>query len=197
MKLLLVIIGSYLIGSFPTAYLMGELLKGIDIREHGSKNMGATNVVRVVGKIPGIITLIIDIIKGLAVILLVKNFAGLPNLEIVQILAGLAVIAGHNWTVFLGFKGGKGVATSTGVFLGLVPRALGVAALIFVLIFLLSRKVSLSSLVSVFLLPFIVYFFQAPPEILAFSSLVSAVIIIRHIPNIKRLLQGTENKLNI
>jgi acyl phosphate:glycerol-3-phosphate acyltransferase len=197
MKILLVIIGSYVVGSFPTAYLMGKLVKGIDIREHGSHNMGATNVIRVVGKIPGLITLVIDIIKGLAVIVAVGLIGGWWNLELARILAGLAVIAGHNWPVFLGFKGGKGVATSAGVFLGLVPKPLAAAVLIFAAVFTISRKVSLSSLLAVLFLPFLVWFFKEPKELLAFSIFVSAIIIIRHIPNIKRLLQGTEEKLNI
>lgn len=195
MKILLIIAGSYLIGSFPTAYLMGRLSKGIDIREHGSRNMGATNVFRVVGKFPGILTLIFDILKGFGVVVLVESFTGLPNIALIRILAGLSVIAGHNWTVFMGFKGGKGVATSTGVFLGLAPATTFIAFLIFATTFLISRKVSLGSLIAVFLFPFAVYFMKEPTEILLFSIVIAFIIILKHIPNIKKLIKGTEQKI--
>ena len=195
MKILLIIVGSYLIGSFPTAYLMGRLSKGIDIREHGSRNVGATNVFRLVGKIPGIITLFIDILKGLGVILFIQSFIALPNTELIQILAGLTVITGHNWTFFLHFKGGKGVATSTGVFLGLAPMPVLAALLIFLVVFLITGKVSLASVISVFIFPFVVYFLREPKEILLFSSIIAFVIIVKHIPNIKRLMKGAEEKI--
>ncbi len=195
MKILFIVIISYLIGSFPSGYLMGKFLKGIDIRQYGSKNVGATNVFRVVGKMPGLITLLIDIIKGLIVIVIVRKIMNLPNVQLLQILAGLSVIIGHNWTIFLGFKGGKGVATSTGVFFGLVPESLLVALLLFSAILLITRKVSLGSLIAVFVFPFVVYFFKEPREILLFSSLISFIVIVKHIPNINRLIKGTENKI--
>ena len=108
---------AYFIGAIPTGYWAGRLLKGIDIREHGSKNMGATNVLRVLGKGPGIAVLLIDILKGVLPLTLIANLLGISD-PLTLVLIGIAAVAGHNWTVFLGFKGGKGVATSLGVLIG-------------------------------------------------------------------------------
>ena len=117
---------AYIIGSIPTAYIFGRVLKGIDIREYGSGNIGATNVFRVIGKAPGIIVLIIDALKGLiCVTYLAAGFlylAPVTRPELYRILVGLSAIAGHNWTLFLKFKGGKGVAASAGVAIGLIPK---------------------------------------------------------------------------
>jgi len=119
-------IAAYIIGSVPTAYIFGRVLKGIDIREYGSGNVGATNVFRVIGKGPGIIALIIDIMKGfISATYLASGFmylAPVTRPELYRILVGLSVIAGHNWTILLRFKGGKGVAASAGVVIGLIPK---------------------------------------------------------------------------
>ena len=195
MEIFLVIISSYLIGSVPNAYIMGRLLKGIDIREYGSRNVGATNVFRVVGRGPGILTLVLDILKGFAVVYLV-GFMSLPaNPELVKIVAGFSVIAGHNWTVFLRFKGGKGVATSVGVFLALTPVSTAIAFLLFAVVFAASKKVSLGSLTGAVVFPFVLYLNKEPVETLLFASVVSSLIIIRHIANIKRLAKGTEKSI--
>ncbi|MFH1783870.1 MAG: glycerol-3-phosphate 1-O-acyltransferase PlsY [bacterium] len=191
----LVVIISYVIGSIPTAYIMGRLLKGIDIRDHGSRNVGATNVFRVVGRGPGILTLALDILKGFIVVFLLGYFTSGPNPELVKIVGGFFVIAGHNWTVFLRFKGGKGVATSVGVFLALAPVPTAIAFLVFALVFVPSKKVSPGSIIGALVFPFLVYSFKETVETLLFASIVSFVIIVNHIPNIKRLVKGTEQKI--
>ena len=111
-------LAAYLIGSIPVAYIFGRVLKGLDIREHGSGNMGATNAFRVLGKGPGTIVLILDIVKGVIPVTLLANAFGLAD-PLSLVIIAVAVVAGHNWTVFLGFKGGKGMATSLGVLIGL------------------------------------------------------------------------------
>src|SRR5207248_39804 len=140
----------------PTAYLMARWLKGIDIREHGSGNPGATNVFRVVGKAAGSATLAIDALKGYAPVLLVKH--SMPQAQVVAVAVGLAAIVGHNWTVFLNFKGGKGVATSAGVFLALAPVPSAIALACFLAGFLISGHVSVGSIVAAASFPPAVWF---------------------------------------
>ena len=142
---------AYLIGSIPVAYIFGRVLKNLDIREHGSGNMGATNAFRVLGRGPGTIVLILDIIKGIIPVTLLANAFGLGDALSLVIIA-VAAVAGHNWTVFLGFKGGKGMATSLGVLIGLAIQlpglriVLGLATLIWVVLFLSLGYVSLASI---------------------------------------------------
>ena len=124
---------AYLVGAIPTGYWCGRLVKGIDIREHGSKNMGATNVFRVLGKGPGIIVLIIDICKGIIPIMVIANGFGFKD-PLLLVLAGVIAVAGHNWTVFLGFKGGKGVATTLGVLFGLTMQVPGIRPVLFLVV---------------------------------------------------------------
>src|ERR1017187_10342864 len=141
---------AYLIGSIPVAYIFGRLFKGIDIREHGSGNMGATNAFRVLGKGPGTLVLILDIIKGIVPITLLSNVFGLGD-ALSLVIISVAAVAGHNWTVFLGFKGGKGMATSLGVLIGLAIQlpglriVLGLATLTWLVLFLAFGFVSLAS----------------------------------------------------
>jgi len=155
LKILLAVSFSYLLGAIPFALIIAKLTKGIDIRKIGSGNVGATNVYRAVSKPAGIIVLILDIAKGfLATVFIASAFYqinydnSLPgiSLELLKILAGVASICGHNWSIFLGFKGGKGVATSTGVLLGLAPKAVGLTFLLWVLVVLISHYVSLASI---------------------------------------------------
>src|SRR5271163_1780060 len=124
MKLLFLVISAilaYLIGSIPVAYIFGRVLKNIDIREHGSGNMGATNAFRVLGKGPGVIVLILDALKGIIPVTVLANAFGLGD-ALSLVIISLAAVAGHNWTIFLGFKGGKGMATSLGVLIGLAVQ---------------------------------------------------------------------------
>lgn len=190
----------YLIGSIPTAYIFGKLLKGIDIRQHGSGNVGATNVFRVLGKIPGIIVLVLDIYKGFCVVGIVSEVLGLI-LVWERVALSLAVVAGHNYTVFLGFKGGKGVATSLGALIGLsfripsITPVLFVTMGIFLIVFLFSRIVSLSSLIAAICLPLMMFLTPQPAEIRALGVIFAIFVIYRHKANILRLRSGQEPKV--
>lgn len=206
----------YLLGSFPTGYLVGRFY-GIDIREHGSKNTGATNVVRVLGKKPGYFVFICDALKGLVAVFLgeltifavapmhtsseAESLAALAAVRgtpmvLGGIVAALACILGHNFPVWLRFKGGKGVATTVGVLLGLMPVAVGVSAVVWFTTYSLSRYVSLASLLGAAILPISVWFLTmrqgGPPWLFCFSLLAAALIFWRHRTNIQRLLNGTE-----
>lgn len=191
---------SYLFGSIPTAYLFGKLLKGIDIRDHGSGNVGATNVFRVLGKWPGIIALAIDIYKGFWVVGIVSEVLGLTFVW-QRVAMSIAVVAGHNYTMFLNFKGGKGVATSLGALLGLALRipSIGPVLLatlgVFLLMFLTSRIVSLSSICAAAALPLMTFLTPQPMEIRGLGLLIGIFVILRHRPNIERLRAGKEPKV--
>lgn len=190
------IIFAYLIGSIPTGLIFGRLLKGIDIRDYGSGNIGATNVFRVVGKIPGIIVLIIDILKGFAPVLMIPQLVNVPiSKGLFSVLIGAAAISGHNWTVFSRFKGGKGVATGAGVFLALNPIAVGITLVLFFVLVALTKYISLGSVCSAVILPVLLMLFKSPLEYVLFGLIMSLIVIYRHKENIKRLLQGTENKM--
>lgn len=195
---------AYLFGSFPTAILAGRLLKKIDIREHGSGNAGATNVVRVLGWKAGLVVLLIDMLKGFAPVFwfTVIIVGSSENLIYFQILAAVMAIVGHIWTVFAGFKGGKGVGTAAGVFMGLAPLALSLGLLIFIIIVAITKYVSLGSLLgsltlglTLFLQRFL-FDDQIPDILLIVCSAIVALIWFSHRSNIKRLLSGTENKIS-
>lgn len=188
---------SYLLGAIPFGYLAGKLLKGIDIRKYGSGNLGATNVYRTIGKIAGIVVLLLDISKGLLAVVVVNYFMEKSltiNRELILIIAGMCAVAGHNWPIYLSFKGGKGVATSVGVFIGLAPIAMIICMSLFVIIVVIWRYVSLGSIVIAFSLPLLVYYLNYGIYLTIFSIMVGIFIILRHISNIKRLFYGTENK---
>ncbi len=198
--LFLAIILSYLLGSIPTSYIMGRLWKGIDLREHGSGNVGATNTFRVLGPAPGIIVLLADVLKGLVAILFISRLAisGPLSYEWIKVLCGMAAICGHNWTIFLKFKGGRGVATSIGVFFGLVWQAIGIAFLIGIIIIFFTRYVSLGSILGALAFPFLVAFlpFEWPLPYFWLAFLAALLVVIKHIPNIKRLIKGKENRIS-
>ena len=196
LRITLGILISYLVGSIPWAYIFGRLLKGIDIRQFGSGNVGATNALRVLGRGPGIVVLVLDILKGLLTVVI------LGQTEILSIVFGLCCICGHNWTVFLKFKGGKGVATTLGVLLGLAIKIaglrliLGLLAITWLSVFTFSKIISLSSVVTAIVFP--VYtvlfrrFLKQPNVLICLSIILSILIILRHKSNLKRLLQGKE-----
>lgn len=201
-KFVLILLSAYLIGSIPSGYLAGKLIKRIDLRQEGSKNVGATNVFRVIGTLPAIVVLILDISKGFFSIYLPSLFKFGINIGIspqtftlVRILAGLAVIAGHNWTIFLKFRGGKGVATACGVSLGLAPLPTLVSVAIFVAVTGLTHHVSLGSMFAVLAFPLNCLLFKESLILIFFGSFVALVIIARHQANIKRLIAGTENRI--
>jgi acyl phosphate:glycerol-3-phosphate acyltransferase len=182
----------YACGSLATGYWLGKM-RGIDIREHGSGNVGATNVFRVLGTPAGIFTLLVDILKGaIPVILALRASAGsLP----LALTTGLGAILGHATSPFVKFRGGKGVATSAGVFFALMPYPFGVALGVFLVVFAVTRTVSASSIASAVGLAIASFFFQTP-RILSFATMaVSTLVIWKHRSNIKRLIAGTEPRL--
>jgi glycerol-3-phosphate acyltransferase PlsY len=200
MVIALVFLTSYLVGSFPTSYVLGKVLKGIDIRDFGSGNVGATNTFRALGPGPGILVLLIDIAKGLIPVSLitpciVSHFPAGVDITSLKILSGMSAIAGHNWTVFLRFRGGKGVATSVGVLLGIAPKALGLSAVVWIIVAGSSRYVSLASIVSAVSLPVFMWLSGQDRAALAFGAAVAMLIVIRHHANIVRLIQHKENKI--
>ncbi len=188
----LLIIFSYLIGSVSFGYLIAKTLKGVDIRKIGSGNAGATNISRLMGFKFAVIVLALDALKGLLAIL-IPSFLGAGTWVI--LFCGLAVIIGHNWPVFFAFKGGRGAATTLGVFLGLAPLPTLVVFGLFITIILTSRYVSLGTIVAALLIPFTMYLLNYPLNYFIFGLLVCLILLWRHYPNMKRLLQGTESKL--
>ena len=202
MKVLLAIAISYLIGSIPTAYIFGKWYKGIDIRQHGSGNVGATNVFRVLGKWPGIIVLTLDILKGIVAVVVIGDLFGLTQVWPI-ILLGVAGVAGHNWTVFLNFKGGKGIATSLGVLIGLTIKIAAIRPVLFMTVviwavcFIVSGFVSLASIVAATILPILMVATNQSFEIVALGVVFCIFVVLRHRPNIKRLLSGEESRFNL
>jgi len=199
------LVTSYLLGSVPTAYLFGRILKGIDIRKIGSGNVGATNSMRALGKGPGIIVLLLDILKGfIAVVLLGGYFSHRTTIlqeQNLSIIMGLCCICGHNWTIFLKFKGGKGIATTFGVLIGLALKLpglgmiIGILVLSWLVIFIIWRIVSLASIVAAITLPVSVFFFKQPPVLTFVSLILCLFVLIRHKANLLRILQGKEPRL--
>ena len=187
-SLLLLAIG-YLLGATPSGYLAGRWLKGIDLRDCGSGSTGATNVLRNVGKGPALVVFLLDVGKGALAVLLAKS-VGLNDW--VQVLAGLAALAGHIWPVWLGWKGGKAVATGFGMFLGLAwPVGLACFGL-FMAAISLSRIVSLSSVVAAISLPVLMVLSGESSAYVVVSLVASLMVLWRHRSNIERLLAGTE-----
>ncbi len=194
----LVCLSAYLLGAIPTAYLFGKAKKGIDIREHGSGNVGATNAFRVLGKLPGILVLVIDVAKGaVAVTLLPQLIKPITPLAYswLPALLGILAIAGHIWTPFLRFKGGKGVATSLGVFLFLDPVSTLIALGVWIASLLLFRYVSVSSILAAITLPIAIVSFLRPFPIVLISSIDCIIICYMHKSNLRKLLLGTEKKI--
>ena len=202
---IIALLASYLLGSIPTAYLFGRVLKGIDIRKVGSGNVGATNAMRALGRGPGIMVLLLDILKGFAAVVLLANyFSAKPVLwqgQNLRIIMGLCCICGHNWTIFLRFKGGKGIATSFGILLGLALKieglniVIGILILTWLLVFFIWRIVSLASIISAALLPLTCFFFKQPRLLILVSAILSVFVIIRHKSNLSRLFKGKEERL--
>ena len=182
----------YLVGSLPTGLIVIRLLRGIDIRAHGSGNIGATNVFRVAGLPTAAIVLLLDMAKGAVPVLLAEAWAPSP---LMAVLAGLAAIAGHNWSLFLRFTGGKGIATSFGVLLALSPAAAAVAALVWVVVVAVTRYASLGSLLGIAAVPAAMWRRGEPREHLGFAALALFLAVYKHRTNIGRLLAGTELRI--
>jgi glycerol-3-phosphate acyltransferase PlsY len=200
METLILIIIAYLLGSIPTSVWIGKYFYGIDIREHGSGNAGATNTFRVLGKKPGIIVLIIDILKGSAAVSLAYWFEDvLPANEFIDIEIGLAIacVFGHIFPVFAGFRGGKGVATLLGSTIIITPISCALALVVFLIVLFSTRYVSLSSMSAGVSYPFILHFIlhNQHPSLTIYSILIALLLIITHRKNIRRLLTHTESKI--
>lgn len=189
------ILAGYFIGSIPFGYLAGKL-RGIDIREHGSGNIGATNVLRTLGKPIGITVLILDVLKGLAPVLIAKHFS---DNSLIHITTAFATIMGHNYTLWLRFKGGKGIATSAGALLSLITIPLGIAAIIWAVLFFTTRYVSVASMGAALTIPIATGILQQlqgnwNTPMFAFTLILAALAIWKHRGNIRKLCNGTENR---
>jgi len=193
MKMVLVTIGCYLLGSIPFGYIVGKLFKKVDIREFGSGNIGATNAFRILGPSLASLVLLGDVGKGILSIYLVR-FLNIDNLLILTIV-GLAVICGHDWSLFLGFKGGKGIATTFGVVFALNPLISVLALAVWGIIAITTRYVSLASVSAVISIFIFTILFKQPYEYIIFSAIILVLGIFNHKDNIKRLRSKKERKI--
>jgi len=199
-SLLWIPMAAYLLGSIPFGLLVAKVFGGGDVRKAGSGNVGATNVARVAGPLAGILTLVLDAAKGSAAVWLAAHFSG----EVAGwvVLAGLAALIGHCFPVWLRFHGGKGVATAAGVFLMLSPLALLGSLLLFLIVVMFSRYVSLGSIAAAAAMPLLIYFLwaphHAPPLIVTFGAFAAAMLIVyKHDANIQRLVEGREPRFSL
>ena len=183
---------AYLIGSIPSGLILGKLFWHTDLREHGSHNIGATNAWRTLGKGAGIAVFIADSLKGQAGVALGLVLAGTP---LAAVLGGLFAIIGHSFSIFLGFHGGKGVATSLGVLTMLMGDVTFIVFVVWFTIVYMTRYVSLGSVVTGFLTPILAALYGYPMEYVLFTVIAAILVIVRHRENIKRLMNGTENKI--
>lgn len=196
---------AYLLGSIPSAVWVGKAWYNIDVREHGSKNAGATNTFRVLGKKPGIVVLSIDIIKGALAtflpVIVLNSTLRIENEHVIQIqiLAAIFAVIGHVFPIFAQFKGGKGVATSLGVIIGLQPLAALVCVVLFLIVFILFQFVSLGAIVAALSFPLVIRFIIQEDSnwLFSFSILLSFLVIFAHRKNIGRLVKGEEAKMNL
>ncbi len=203
LTVLIIIVLSYLVGSFPTSIIFGKIFRGIDIRNYGSGNAGGTNAFRVMGWKIGLSVMIIDVAKGLLATVLVSQIR-IDSVSLapvyLQIIAGFSAVIGHIWTIFAGFHGGKGVGTAAGMLIGLYPVAFVLVFIIFLLVLFTTRYVSLSSMTAASSLPFILLILDKlgrpyKPQLLVLSIFIALLIIFTHRSNIKRLLAGNENRV--
>ncbi len=206
-------VASYLLGSIPFSYLAGKLLSGIDLREHGSGNLGATNTYRILGFRVALTVGILDTVKGFLPVLLFPNLSlslshtqipptllGTDTLIVIKMFFGFCAIAGHLWTVFLGFRGGKGVTTAFGVFLAIAPLASSTSFATWIAVLWLTETVSVASITTAALFPVYLYLFRGDilgTELLLFifAIVIAVLVIIRHRSNIARLLKGEEKHI--
>ena len=183
---------AYLVGSIPSGLILGKLFWHTDLRKYGSHNIGATNAWRTLGKVPGIIVFLADSLKGQAGVLLGLSLVGTP---LAAVIGGLLAIVGHSFSLFLRFHGGKGVATSLGVLTMLMGNVTLIVFVLWFTIVYVTRYVSLGSVVAGGLAPILAALFGYPMEYLLFTAIAAVLVIVRHRENIKRLMNGTENKI--
>ena len=192
-------VAGYLIGSIPFGIILSKMFGGVDVRQAGSGNIGATNVVRVAGPVPGILTLVLDGVKGAAAVWLAARYAS--DSAMWMTIAGLSALSGHCFPAWLRFRGGKGVATAAGMFLALCwPAALGAIG-VFILVVLFSRFVSLGSVAAAAAMPLLIYLLwaprHAPPLIVTFGAFAAAMLVVyKHDANIQRLVEGREPRFS-
>lgn len=199
---IIIAVAAYVLGSIPTGFLVAKA-RGIDIRSIGSGNIGATNVFRYFGVVAGVVVLLIDALKGFLAVAVVTRLCwhifgatgSVLSHEWLEIIAGLAAVLGHNYTCWLHFKGGKGIATSAGVLVALVPYALLIILGIWILVLGLTRFVSLASICASAALPFATWVTGGSFTMIAITSAMTALAIYKHKPNIQRLLNGTESRI--
>jgi len=188
---ILMLIISYLVGSISSAHFICQKFYSIDIRKYGSGNPGATNVLRVLGTKPALVVFLADLLKGLIMVTIGRLVGG----ENLALLAAIAVVVGHDWSIFLNFKGGKGIATSFGVIIGVFPKVAPLLLIISIAVIYIWRYVSLGSITSAVFLPILLLIYRYPAKHVAVGLILGAIAVYRHWDNIKRLLAGKENKL--
>ena len=193
MRLALAAVAAYLLGGFPFAVLAGKL-KGVDLLATGSKNPGATNAIRVLGPAIGVPVLLLDILKGYLAVVGLGALAG--GGDGARLLCAAAAVVGHVWPPYLGFRGGKGVATAGGVFLGLAPAATSISLLVFALLLLALRYVSVASMAAAVTLPIALFLRGAPRTVLVVGVATAFLVLLRHRANVSRLFQGTESRVH-
>lgn len=187
------LIGAYLCGAIPFGLIIAQNFYHVDIRKTGSGNPGATNVWRTLGKKPGIATLFLDVMKGVIPVLMAKHVD--PIHDYFPVIVGLLAIVGHNWSIFLRGSGGKGVATSAGVFLALIPLQAAIAIATFLVVFFSTGHVSVGSMAGAMVLLLCTFFLKTSMFIQVTIVVAALMLIIKHVPNMKRLAQGTEPKV--
>ncbi|MDI6402478.1 glycerol-3-phosphate 1-O-acyltransferase PlsY [Balneolaceae bacterium ANBcel3] len=209
---LVIVILSYLLGSIPSSVWVGKLFKGVDIREHGSGNAGATNTFRILGWKAGVVVALIDLAKGFTAAYYISQIGyytgdvpvaiGRWETEVfMQLIAGAAAVGGHMYPLYARFKGGKGVITAAGMLYGIEPISISLAITVFLIILFTSKYVSLASVLATFSYPLFLLFLKygaglpIDGSLIVISAVVAASIIIKHHANIKRLLDGTENRI--
>lgn len=190
-KIIIVSVLSYIIGNISVSYLIAKYAAGIDIRKYGSGNAGATNVLRTLGKKAGVAAFLGDALKGVIAVVLGRLIAG----EDGQIFAGLFVVIGHNWPIFLNFKGGKGIATTIGVMTAINPYIVAAIVPIGIVIIIITKYVSLASIMGMIIFPITMLFTHQQVKLVLFSFILSIMALYRHRTNIKKLMEGTESKL--
>lgn len=213
--LFLIVLLSYLIGSIPNSIIVSKLVKGIDIRDYGSGNAGGTNVYRILGWKYGLLVILLDALKGaLAVIFVARlHYGNMPfenatpfdDFTLIQIIAGLAAVVGHIWTIFAGFRGGKGIATALGMLLTIITVDMLVAIAVFILVVLLTKYISLGSILGAVSVPIIlmvrenIFHVDIPGYhiVLPFSIGISLLIMYTHRSNLSRIFKGKENRINL
>ena len=214
LNLAFVVILSYLVGSIPTSIIVSKLVRGIDIREHGSGNAGGSNVFRVLGWKFGILVILLDALKGALAVIVVarlyldsfpfKNITPFDDFTLVQIICGVTAVIGHIWTVFAGFRGGKGIATGLGVLIMLVTIDMALALGVFFIVVAISRYISLGSIAAAIAVPLILFIREnifgvdipGYHTVLPFCIMLALLVFYTHRKNINRLINGSESKIS-